>query len=130
MNPLKKILVLDSKAGEGHKEMLETVLEMHEMETGNKTSIKIDNVRGQGIAMRLPRDYDGYLLHLSQVETRRDLPSLREEQPWSFIYGIVGQGTVNIVPEIRGCLDATYFVLAKFDYQQIIEDVLKGRERK
>ena len=83
-----------------HKELLEGVLELSELESKNRKRNKIDitvSLR-QGIVNPLPRNYDGYLLHLSQVDTEKDLPNLRREQPWSFIYGIEGQGTTDIVP--------------------------------
>ncbi len=127
MKDIKKILVLDSRAGTIHKDLLELQLDMYELEGKERPKIEVKNVLGRGIAMRLPRDFEGYLLHLAQVELRRDLSALREEQPWSFIYGISGQGTVDLVPEVRNCLDRTFYIVRPFDYQEIIKDIMKGR---
>src|SRR3989338_1463628 len=56
---------------------------------------------------RVPRDYDTYILHLSDIDMK-DLEDLRREQPWSRIYGLSGRGGAEILPELRKNMDELY----------------------
>lgn len=57
-----------------------------------------------GDVKEIPRGYDGYLLHLSDID-ETDLKELREEQVWSWIYCISGCSIWDIPDEIRRNFD-------------------------
>ena len=103
-----KFFILDSKAGEALEGMIRNAAEELKYEVRTKLSTEPE-------LPRLPRDYDGYLIHLSNT-SEEAVRELREEQPWSKIFGIFGGG-ISINPEY---LDSTYYIIDSGDAKSIV----------
>ena len=113
----KKIYVIDSKCSQAHIDSF-SVNERRDVE-----------IRASGYlsTQKIPRDHDLYLLHLSDIPLR-DLEDLREEQPWSWIFGICNRGGTEILSEVRSCLDGLFSsVLFPSDYNFLLEKVKSER---
>lgn len=66
----------------------------------------------------LPRGYDGYLIHLSDT-TERDIQALKQDQPWSKIFGLTGCGS-----EIRvDSVDGIYYLVGLEEAAEILKEV-------
>lgn len=113
----KKLFIADSGGLEGHCAVLSATGRIREIQAKAAMEYPV---------LRIPRDYDGYLLHLSDINVN-DLQDLRKEQPWSWIYSITGAGTTNIVPEIKANLDRTFYILDVSDYNFILDSLQKER---
>lgn len=87
--------ILDSKSSKVDKseELLDWAIRTTAKESG--LDVKIDFSRESGIES-LPRDYDGYLIHLSDV-SEEAINELKNDQPWSKIFGILGFVEVNYI---------------------------------
>lgn len=110
---LKKVYILDS--------VLVETLKMSVSETAENLDMKIELETSSDRLVRiLPRGYDIYILHLSNLEDQ-DLKGLREEQPWSYIVGI--SGIYSLPKELKKCLDNTYRVLHQIDIENILKRV-------
>lgn len=82
---------------------------------------------------RLPRNYEAYLLHLSDINLR-DLEDLRKEQPWSWIFAIFGGGTRSITPEERRNIDDIFYNITRSEalyisYKLKNYRILQGEEK-
>tara|TARA_Y100000310_G_C20592460_1_gene768803 strand:+ start:244 stop:633 length:390 start_codon:yes stop_codon:yes gene_type:complete len=89
-----------------------------EMET--RSSIRIEP--------RIPRDYDFYYMHLSQLDLN-DLEKLREEQPWSYIVGISGGGEkVMGDPRTRKCCDSIHYLLMPDTLKNLLKSAFEKFE--
>jgi hypothetical protein len=79
-----RIFILDSKAGKTLVDMIEGAAE--ELQCEVEITLSTEPKR-----LTLPRDYDGYLIHLSDT-SEGAIRNLREGQSWSKIFGISGSG--------------------------------------
>jgi len=103
-----RFFILDSKVGEALEGMIRIAAEELEYNVRTKLSTEPE-------LARLPRDYDGYLIHLSNT-SEEALRELREEQPWSRIFGISGAGIdINLK-----YLDTIYYIMGLEDAKSII----------
>jgi len=90
---------------------------------------------------KIPRDYDAYVIHLSEISFD-DLKKLREEQPWSWIYGISGGSHKKLLDEqgflmeeLDSCLDARYHHIPtwgceKDRLRELLEEIKQYRKTK
>jgi hypothetical protein len=114
----KKLFVQDSKGCATY------FMGFHSSRSFNEAEFKFsDEVR----LNRIPRDYDAYLLHLSDISLS-DLEDIRREQPWSWIYAISGVAIPNINQEVKDKLDGIFSILLSKDYDLILERVRNYRE--
>lgn len=79
-----KFFILDSICGDA----LEDEINVAATELGY--GVRIDRSTDCNVTT-LPRDYDGYLIHLSDT-SEEAVSELRKEQPWSKIFGVSGGG--------------------------------------
>jgi len=110
----KKILIVNAVNGELMKEILES----------EHTNLEV-SCRDYSKRPSVARGYEGYIIHLSET-TPNELQDLRNEQQWSWIFGETGQGTKNIVPEVRSCLDGIEYVITKNTLDWIANKVIGG----
>lgn len=118
----KKLFILDNKCVEKTKSIIENLvrlLDYKELDLEIKTS-------KEEIINYLPRDYDVYILHLSNIN-EKDLENLRNEQPWSWIYGLTGKGTSEKILDI---IDREYFLPSKRQFEYIFEEIKNYRKNK
>lgn len=116
---LKKLFILDSRFD--HKELIE------DLWGAQDKVIPVQIIQERRRTNEIPRGYEGYLLHLHDVDVSRDLPNLRDEQPWSWIYAICGQGTNEIISEVRTCIDRVYFNPKHYDYERMFSTMKQIR---
>jgi hypothetical protein len=113
-----KFLILDSMCGKAQKEALETVGKSLKI---NLTTRLILNSKGNG---KIPRDYDGYLLHLSDTSKERII-ELREAQPWCKIFGMSLANDPNLT-----CLDESYFITRFRDFEYMLGETASIYQKK
>ncbi len=113
-----KVFILDSKDAGNAADAFEGYAEIH----GRKIEVKHSHANYMA---RVPRDYDIYVLHLSNFNFE-DLEVLKEEQPWSFIVGITG-GDMNPsnAPRVFKVLDRCHFLLSYSRIGEILEESKK-----
>lgn len=68
--------------------------------------------------LHLPKDYDSYILHLSNT-TEESIRKLRKEQPWCKIFGMTGGD------RIENLLDRTFYILDDIEVKYILEETKK-----
>jgi len=117
----KKLFILDS----GNTK-IGLFFKKYEGELDVKETIDPIWLRGNG---KLPRDYDTYILHLSDINVK-DLEDLRREQPWSWIYGISGAGRAFLSDDLRVNFDRLFYLVTRFDAESIVEELRSYREEK
>ncbi len=117
----KKLFILDS--GDTKIRLL---FKKYEEELEIKETTDPIWLRGNG---KLPRDYDAYILHLSDINFR-DLEDLRKEQPWSWIYGISGAGRAFLSDDLRVNFDRLFYLVSRFDAESIEKELRSYREEK
>jgi hypothetical protein len=114
----KRLLIKDRKYAESSEGILE----------GHKEKI-IQTSRDLGLNLQieicrdawyelLPRGYDGYLLHLSDID-QSDLFKLRKEQPWSWIFTIFRGGRVELTKELRDASDRVFSAMSRGEYEEV-----------
>jgi len=91
--------------------------------------IKIDKKSFREVE-NIPRGYDVYFLHLPEINID-DLKELREEQQWSWIYGISNAISIydlkrNQLKEFKGFLDTLFLERGPFSSPEIIIDQIKN----
>ncbi len=110
-------------------------LESQNIETA--ASIFLDCANEKNITLRLycsdernllvlPEGYDGYLIHLSQVEDRA-IEKIKSSQPWSKIYGT--SGASRLPDELIQIVDRIYYVFTFNDIDTMLEETKKRKER-
>lgn len=109
-----KFYILDSKTGNSLEKMITIIAKKLDM------PIQIDTSNDSHVDY-LPRDYDGYLLHLSNT-SEEAIQNLKEQQPESKIYGITGCGIRFKLP----LLDNTYSIVGKEQTVKILEEIAEG----
>ena len=69
----------------------------------------------------VPRGYDAYLVHFSNVRLN-DILDLRQEQPWSKIVGVSGAANVGVDAELRSVVDNWRAIMLEEDYIDLIKN--------
>lgn len=112
MKPIK-FFILDSKTGDILERIVNYAAKDLKLNVQIKTSM-------QPYMDELPRDYEGYLLHLSNI-SEEAIENLKEKQPLSRVYGITGCGIRFVLP----ILDNTFYVVTSAHAKQMLEEILE-----
>ena len=115
-----KIFILDSGAKPffpdtskiGLQVLLENIAKEEEIPTTIRFSRKKD-------VKSLPRDYDGYFIHLSDA-FRESVIDLREKQSWSKVYGLRGGGQSS---EYQEYFDSVYHHFTMWDARKALREI-------
>jgi len=109
--PKLKFYILDSRVGDLMAETLYF--------RAKERNIPIEiNCSMEYKVSSLPRNFDAYLLHLSNTFDR-DIENLREEQPWSKVFGI--SGDLTKAKTSVGYLDRIFYVVGERDLDDILD---------
>lgn len=112
-----RVFVLDSKCGRNvHGPSLGWAAEALGKRVGKDIEIRISEER---MMVNLPRDYDLYLLHLSNT-TEQAILDLREDQPWSRIDGVTG--ATDLPEQLRSAVDRIHYIILSREYEEMIQD--------
>lgn len=112
-----KFFILDSTCGKA----IENIIRDTATELGYKVRIDLST---NFEVTRLPRDYDGYLIHLSNT-SEEAIMELREEQPWSKIFGLSGESIWQALSILQKDLDGLYRII---DSEEARTMLIKTRE--
>lgn len=112
-----RFYILDDKLGEEYK--------LHLDESKKKMGIEATIHCGKIPFKRLPRDYDGYYLHLSNT-TEQEIESLREDQPWCKIFTRTGFHGHSMLKEV----DGEYYLKNTHYLNDMLEETAKIYQEK
>ena len=114
-----RIFILDSKCGkDGHA--LSIANEACRLGININTELEV-RVSEEEFVSEVPRGYDAYLIHFSNVRPE-DIISLRQEQPWSKIVGVSGAANTRAYGQLAGIVDHLYGVIMPSGYRELIKN--------
>lgn len=70
---------------------------------------------------KLPKDYDIYFFHLSQIE-ESDLKDIHDNQPWSYFVALSRAYRNNIPIEVQRSLDEIFYIIDSSDIERILKE--------
>ncbi len=102
----------DGKMGNTFKDRLEHI--------GANKGMELDVTLGSEKRLHeIPRGYDLYIIHFSEVADEEEPGRLRREQPWSEIH--YTSGDTEVLEEIRKNADGAHFIISGTHMERFLD---------